>query len=95
MSLLSEDDHDGTYQVMVERFVERRLPTLMDIHARVEAGELLGDGDIEIMSRVIDQAHDFGKAAHEFPEAKPLIAKLIDLYEEITERALQNEESAG
>ena len=95
MHSISDEDHDGTYQVMVEQFVERRLPTLLDIRDRVDAGELLSEGDIEILSRVIDQAHNFGKMVNEFPEAKPLIAKVIDLYEHITERGLQNEESAS
>ncbi len=94
MPTISDEDHEGTYQVLVERFVERRLPTLMDIRARVDAGELLTEGDIEIMSRVIDRAGEFGRTVHEFPEAKPLIAKIIDLYEHITERALENEEGA-
>ena len=95
MTKHSDDSHEGTYQVLVERFVERRLPTLVDIRDRVEAGELLSEGDIEILSRVIDQAQNFAATAHEFPEAKPLIARVIDLYEQITERALQNEEQAG
>ncbi len=91
----ADAEHDGTFQAMVENFVEWRLPTLVDIRDRVDAGELLTDGDIEILSRVIDQAHDFGHAAHEFPEAKPLISKVIELYEHITERGLQNEEESA
>ena len=44
---------------------------------------------------VIEQEKSFGGFAEKYPEYKQMIAQLIDLYNEITEKALENEKNAG
>jgi hypothetical protein len=92
---MSDDKDDGTSQVLIERFVEYRLPMLLKIKKRVDAGETLNDGDIDILARILEQEKDFGGFAERYPKYKEMIAKVIDLYNDITEKALENEKNAG
>jgi hypothetical protein len=91
---MSYDREDGTSQVLIERFVEYRLPMLLKIRERVYAGESLKDGDIDILARILEQEKGFGGIAERYPKYKEMIAKVIDLYNEITEKALENEINA-
>ena len=91
----SEEDHEGVSQVMIEQFVERRLPIILQMREEVEAGKTLSDGEIEILGRILDKADLIMKYAHMYPEFKPLIARVINTYEEITELALRNEQAAN
>lgn len=91
---MSAKNDEGTPQVLIERFVEHRLPVLLEMKKSVEAGEPLSDGEIEVLSRIIEQEKSFGGVAEKYPEYKPMIAQVIDLYNEITEKALLNERKA-
>ena len=88
---MDEEDREGVSQVMIEQFVERRLPLILQMREEVEAGKKLSDGEIEILGRILDKADLIMKYAHMYPELKPLIARVIDSYEEITDLAVQNE----
>ena len=46
-------------------------------------------------STILKRAEQFRKLAHEFPEYQTLIAQSIDVYHEITETALRNEQAAN
>ena len=91
---MSAKKDDGTSQVLIKRFVERRLPVLLEMKKSVDAGNPLTEGEIELLSRVIEQEKSFGGVAEKYPEYKPMIAKVIDLYNEITEKALENEQNS-
>ena len=88
-------DHDldqkGVSQVIIERFVKYRLPMLLQIKEDVDAGRKLTDGDLEIMTRVVNRAHQINRFAHTYPENQELVARVISLVGEITAGALENE----
>ncbi len=88
-----EEHEDGVSQVMIERLVERTLPVLLEIKGHVDAGKSLTEGEMEIMDRLISraQARKYTQFLEMHDQYKPLVAKVIDLYEEITETALRNE----
>ncbi len=89
---MNDQEHEGVEEAVLEQFVEHTLPIVMEIKEHVDAGKALTEGELEIMDRLIHRAHNFGPIAYEFPELQSLIAKIIDLYEEITEEALDNEQ---
>ncbi len=89
-----ENREDGVSQAVIEDFVEHLLPRLMEIKAKVEAGEKLSEGDIEILDQAIDRPKKLGEFLEEHEQYKPLMAQVLNLYEEITEKALQNEQQA-
>ena len=86
-------EHEAISQLLIERFVEYRLPYILEMKEEVTAGKRLSDGEIELLSRILDRAQQFRKLAHEFPEYQHLIAQTIDVYHEITEGALRNEQA--
>lgn len=91
---MSAKKDDGTSQVLIKRFVERRLPVLLEMKKNVDAGNTLTEGELQLLSRVIEQERSFGGIAEKYPEYKPMIAKVIDLYNEITAQALKNEQNS-
>ncbi len=90
----AELEHEAVSQLLIEQFVNYRLPALMKMKEEVAEGKCLSDGELELLGRMLKQAHDFARLEHEFPEFQDVIARIIDLYHEITEGALRNEEQA-
>jgi hypothetical protein len=88
------DQTEASYAAQLQQFIDSRLPVLLGMQERVDTGGLLSENDIEVMSQLIDRAQDFGDAVHDYPEFKPRLAQIIELYEQVTERALENEENA-
>jgi hypothetical protein len=95
---MQDDDdleHEAVSQLIIERFVKYRLPPLMKMKDEVHAGKVLSDGELELLRRILQRAHQFRKLVHEFPEYQDLVARIIDLFHEITELALRNEKENG
>lgn len=83
-------DESGVSQVLIERFVKYRLRFLLKVQAEVNEGKTLDDGEIELLSRIVSRAHNINHVVHEFPEFEELVAKVINLVGEITDKALAN-----
>ena len=90
MMEFSEEEH--VIELLIERFERERLPRLLDIHKRVTGGETLGDGDIAFLTHVIEDAQRNKPLIDRHPDWHNLCANVFFLYEEITARALKNEE---
>lgn len=84
-------DEDGVSQVIIERFVHYRLPILLEIREQMEEGQTLSEGELELLARVAQRAHQINNFAHLYPDNKELVAKVISLFHEITDKALENE----
>ena len=89
---MTQDNHDGVSQVMIERFVKYRLPVILQMLEEVDAGKKLSDGEIEVLTRALANADMIMKYAHLYPEFQHLFAQVINAYERITELALENEQ---
>jgi hypothetical protein len=50
----------------------------------------LTDGELELMTRMVDRAHNINRFVYEHPELKTLVAEVIDLVHDITGQALAN-----
>ena len=83
----------GTIAALMIRFKEYRLPRATRMLERVNAGETLQDSDIAFLKRVFDDARENQMLLKRNPEYKELTAKAISLYEEITQKALENEKA--
>lgn len=84
-------DETGVSQVLAEQFVKYRLRFLLKVEAEVDSGHCLDDGEIELLSRIVERAHSFNRLVHEHPEYEELVAKVINLVNQITDKALANE----
>lgn len=88
-----QSDELGFATVLLERLEKERLPRALDLQAKVDSGERLDDMDIAFLDRVFADLEDAKPIVARFPEYHDLAAKVVNLYEQITTRALENEKS--
>ncbi|MBK9326221.1 MAG: hypothetical protein IPN00_07760 [Hydrogenophilales bacterium] len=84
----------GLIQVLAERLETQRLPRALAIKASVDRGETLGDLDIKFLQEVLRDAGQIAPLLHAHPEWQDLAGRMMQLYKEITEKALANEKRA-
>ena len=90
----NEEKDLGTISVLLKRLNEERIPHILAIKDRVDAGHLLSDADIAYLEKAIEDARLASSLVHRHPEYHDLAARILGLYKEITDRALENEKSA-
>jgi hypothetical protein len=88
---MSNPHNDGIEHVMVDRFIKYELPKLLGLKEKVDGGAKLADVEIQLMSNIVERARNFHRLVEVWPEYKPVIAQIIDTYNEISARALENE----
>ena len=82
----------GTIYALIERFEKQRLPRLLELKVRVDKGETFSQSDIEFMTQVTLDAQRGKRLIDRHPEWQEFCAEVIHLYEEIAEKALDNED---
>lgn len=86
---------DGIIVALAERFETQRLPRALALKDQVERGERLSEQDLKFLGQVFSEAGQLRTLLDRHPEWQPLVARIMSLYKEITERALANEQAAG
>ena len=84
----------GVIEVLVERFEKHRLPRIHALQEKVDGGEVLNDMDLEYLEEVLEDAHQNKALVDRHPEWQEISARVISLYKQITEKALENEKGA-
>ena len=79
---------------LVERFEKQRLPRLLEIKKRVDKGGVLSESDIQFMYQVTLDAQRSKWLIDRHPEWHKFCAEVIHLYEEVVEKALENEKKS-
>ena len=92
MSSLPEDE--GTIIALLDRFRLQRLPVTLALKEKVDGGQKLDDADLDFLSQVFDDMRDVGPIMQRHPELNELVAKISALYNEITSKALANEQGS-
>ena len=91
MSNISKDA--GTIAVLAKRMVEERLPRAIAMKERVDRGELLNDLDMKFLEQVVADASAIGPLMQKEPRVREVAGRMVQLYKEITEKALENEKA--
>ena len=85
-------DHDlGVIQALLERLNEQRLPRLLELKKKVDAGTPLADEDLGYLSQILADADQVKPFIDRHPEYQELVSRIVHLYHEITTKALRNE----
>lgn len=80
-------------EVILVRLADQRIPRLLDIKEMISRGGTLSGLDMEFLDLVLSDAGQNKHIFDENPDLQDLYVRVVDLYEEITSMALENEKS--
>jgi hypothetical protein len=92
MSEVSKDA--GVIAVLAKRMVEERLPKALAMKERVDKGGVLNDLDLAFLEQIVADSGQLRPLMEKDPRVKELAGQMLQLYRQITEKALENEKNA-
>ena len=93
---MSEETEDqGIIQVVIDRLEKIRLPVALQLQEKVNRGETLNELDLAFLDNVFQDTQKIKGMLDKYPVWQPLAARMIGLYNEITTKALENEQGSG
>ena len=87
-------DKLGVIYALIERLEKQRLPRLLELKKRIDKGGVLSEMDIRFMYQVTLDTQRNKHLIDRHPEWHKFFAEVIHLYEEIAEKALDNEKKS-
>jgi hypothetical protein len=84
----------GVIQVLAERLQNQRLPRALELKSRVDRGEVLNDLDIAFLEEVFHDSAQIKPFLDKHPEWQDLAGRMMQLYNDITNKALENQQAA-
>lgn len=88
------DASEGIIVALLERMRTQRLPRILSMKEKVDAGERLDSFDIHFLNEAFEDAQHQSSVWGQHPEFEDIVASVVHLYHEITSKALENEERA-
>ncbi len=84
--------HDtGIIIVLLQDFEQQRLPRIIAMEQRLDNGGNLSEFEIDYLSEALHDARKILPYLDRHQEYRPLLAKVMHYYKEITDTALSNE----
>jgi hypothetical protein len=89
---MSESSRDaGVLAVLLERLEKQRLPRALDLKTKVDQGERLHELDLRFLQELLVDASAAKPLLERHPEHHELAGRVLNLYKQITDKALENE----
>jgi hypothetical protein len=82
----------GLRQVLLERLNTQILPRALALEAKVNRGECLSDQELLLLNELLEDANEKTRLAKDHRELYLLCGRIANLYNEITRKALENQE---
>ena len=92
MSEVSKDA--GVIAVLAKRLVEERLPKALAMKERIDKGGVLNDLDLAFLEQIVAESGQIRPMMQKDPRVLEVAGRMVQLYKEITEKALENEKNA-
>jgi hypothetical protein len=83
----------GVKAVLAKRMVEERLPKALALKERVDKGDVLNELDLQFLEQVVTDATTVKPLMRDDPRVLEIAGRMLELYKEITEKALANEQA--
>ena len=91
---MSESSKDiGILTALAQRLTEQRLPKALALKEKVDRGEVLSDFDVTFLEEVFNDAKSIGPLIKQNPQYQDIAMRMLQLYKEITTKALENEKA--
>lgn len=84
-------DDAGVIKVLLDRFNEQRLPRALQMKEKVDRGETLEKFEVDSLADILTDVRSMHALLDRHPEYAELVTKALNLYKEITEKAVANE----
>lgn len=84
----------GVIQTLLDRLNSQRLPMAMALKDKVDQGGTLSEYDISKLEEVFADAQTIQPMVARHPEHQDLVGRILHLYKEILDKALENEKKA-
>jgi hypothetical protein len=89
-----QTNETGTIQTVLNRFNSQHLPRALALKREVDGGARLTDLDVQFLKEVLQDAKDAERFAERHEAFQPLIVRAIELYGDITRKAMENEQAS-
>ena len=90
--MTDQSEDEGVILALLERFEKYRLPRALEIKERVDQGEKLSDEDLDFLKDVLEGHRHVKPYVDKYPQYESVVSQAMNLYHQITSKALDNEE---